>query len=215
MSRGVGGLLFAVLVVAQLAVPAMMIDKRQTALEEGTPYQFRIGPVDPYDPFLGRYLVLNIEAADYNDWQGGPLQRGQTVYAVLETDSDGFARFRNLSMDAPGTRDYLKLRVDWQSGDQVRLQMPFDRYYVEEHMAQQAWRVRREGRRQPVSAHIQVRVLDGYAVLEDLYFDGKPLLEFMRAQGMLAPMARQERLPETVAPEGSVEQRPAQPVAPE
>ncbi|MDX1497258.1 MAG: GDYXXLXY domain-containing protein [Salinisphaeraceae bacterium] len=203
MSRGLTLLLFAVLVVIQLAVPAAMIDKRMTTLQEGTPYKFRIGPVDPYDPFLGRYLVLNLEAADYEGWKGEDLHPGQTVYGVLETNNDGFAYFYNLSMDAPGTRDYLKLRVAWQSGKQVRLRMPFDRYYTEENAAQQAWRVRRPGRRQPVPAHIQVRVLDGYGVLEELYFEDTPFMQYMRKKGLLAAPA-----PATTASEAALAPKP-------
>lgn len=200
MNRKLLWSLFAGLVVVQLAVPAMMIDKRQTTLDEGTPYKFRIGPVDPYDPFLGRYLVLNLEVASYERWRGPALERGQTVYAVLETDRDGFARFRNLSMDPPGTRDYLKLRVDWQSGQQVRLQLPFDRYYVEENIAQMAWRVRRPARRQPVPAHIQVRVLEGYGVLEELYFDNRPLMDFMLGRGLLPGRAPASSPTEAASP---------------
>ncbi|MGB1581009.1 MAG: GDYXXLXY domain-containing protein [Nevskiales bacterium] len=212
MNRKLLLLIFAVLVVLQLAVPAVMIDKRMTTLEEGEAYQFRIGPVDPYDPFLGRYLVLNLEAADYDNWKGEDLHPGQTVYGVLETDYEGFARFRNLSMDPPGTRDYLKLRVAWQSGKQVRLRMPFDRYYTEENVAQQAWRVRRSGRRQPVPAHIQVRVLDGYAVLEELYFEDMPLMDYMRQRGFLGRQSAEptDIGPVLVAPEAEAVSKPSE-----
>lgn len=179
--------LFLLLVLVQLAVPASMIHQRQATLSEGEPYKFRIGPVDPYDPFLGRYLVLNLEAANYEKWHGEPLYTGQVVFAVLERDRDGFARIRDVSLDAPGTRDYLRVRVEWQSGQHVRLAMPFSRYYLEEHAAQEAWRIQRNTRRQPVPSHILVRVRDGFGVLEELYFQDQPIFEYMRQRGLWPP----------------------------
>ncbi len=184
MSRSLLFGCFVALAAVQLAVPTFMIDKRETTLEEGSAYKFNIGPVDPYDPFLGRYLVLELEAATLEGWKGDTLHKGQTVYAVLDVSADGFATIVDLSMDAPGTRDYLKVRVAWHSADQVRLDLPFSRYYLEEHAAQAAWRIRRNGRRQPVPAYIQVRVHNGFGVLEELYFEDTPLLEYMRARGL-------------------------------
>lgn len=208
-------LLFALLVLVQLAVPARMIDKRQTTLEQGTAYRFDIGPVDPYDPFLGRYLVLNLEAAMYEGWRGEELQQGQTVYAVLQNDQDGFAQVRSLSMDPPGTRDYLKLRVDWQSGQKVRLQIPFSRYYLEENAAQMAWRIRRDDRRQPVPAYIVVRVLNGFGVLDELYFEDLPILDYMRKRGLwpagaaVMPAPGAHKPPPVDAPAPASESAPA------
>lgn len=182
---------FALLVVAQLAVPTAMIDKRQTTLEEGVAYKFSIGPVDPYDPFLGRYLILNLEAALFEQWQGGFLKKGQKIYAVLAKDEQGFATISSLSKDRPGQSDYLRAHVTWQSGPQVRLQLPFSRYYLEEHAAQSAWRVRRNGRREPVPAHIVVKIRNGFGVLEELYFNDQPLLEYMEARGLWSPTGAQ------------------------
>ncbi len=179
---------FIGLAIAQYAVPISMINKRQSTLEQGVTYKFRIGPVDPYDPFLGRYLALDLEAATFNNWRGEPLQAGQTLYAVLEQDKQGFARVITLSMDPPGTRDYLKARVVWQSGSQVRLRLPFDRYYLEENAAQTVWQMQRSNPQQAVPVHIVVKLQDGFGVLEELYFDDKPIFEYMQEQGLWPPL---------------------------
>lgn len=205
MSRRRRLLLCLLLVTVQLAVPASMIGKRQGALNHGEPYKFRIGPVDPYDPFLGRYLELNLEAASYDKWHGEPLHRGQIVYAVLERDRDGFARLRNISMDPPGTRDYIRARVQWQSENQVRLRLPLTRYYLEEQAAQHAWRIQRDRRRQPLPAYILVKVRSGFGVIEEMYIQNQPLLDYMRSHGLWPPTS-------TVNPEIPAPARPAAPV---
>lgn len=187
MTRLVTLLVFAVLVVLQLAVPASMIEKRQSTLAQGAAYKFSIGPVDPYDPFLGRYLVLNLEVATFPDWKGEPLHKGQTIFAVLAKDADGFATITNLSMDAPGRSDYLKARVAWQSGQQVQLALPFSRYYLQEEAAQLAWRVRPDPQQQPVPAYILVKLKAGFGVLEDLYFEDRPIMDYMRDRGVWPP----------------------------
>lgn len=201
--------LFLLLVVVQLSVPASMIHKRQTTLQEGEAYKFRVGPVDPYDPFLGRYLVLNLEAANFEKWQGEDLHKGQVVYAVLERDRDGFARIRDVSLDAPGTRDYLRVRVEWQADKHVRLALPFSRYYLEEQAAQNAWRIQPNARRQPVRAHILVKVRKGFAVLEELYFEDQPIMEYMRERGLWPSSALRSSPPQLGEPPQQPEAMPS------
>ena len=58
---------------------------------------------------------------------------------------------------------------------------------MEEHAAQLAWRIRRPARRQPVPAHIVVKVDEGFGVLEELYFDDLPVLDYMRKMGIWPP----------------------------
>lgn len=56
-------LLFALLCVAQWAVPLAMVQRAERTLSEGTAYRFRTAPVDPADPFRGRYVTLDFDAA--------------------------------------------------------------------------------------------------------------------------------------------------------
>ena len=52
---------FGLLIVAQVAVPLQMIQQRETVLREGELFRFKTEPIDPADPFQGRYVWLQIE----------------------------------------------------------------------------------------------------------------------------------------------------------
>ena len=49
---------FILLVLVQLFVPANMILEQEDILKNGTPYKFKTAPIDPYDPFRGKYVWL-------------------------------------------------------------------------------------------------------------------------------------------------------------
>jgi uncharacterized membrane-anchored protein len=54
-------LAFALMVVAQFYVPISMITESEDILSEGTPYKFRTAPIDPNDPFRGKYITLSFK----------------------------------------------------------------------------------------------------------------------------------------------------------
>ncbi|MEQ1439653.1 GDYXXLXY domain-containing protein [Fontimonas sp. SYSU GA230001] len=172
--------------VAQWAVPAFLIHRGQTTLREGAQYRFRTAPVDPADPFRGRYVRLDFEAARIvAQGAASAFEPGQRVYASLGRDAQGDAVIAGISATPPSSGDYLQAEVQWNNRDELRLRLPFDRYYLDERLAPEAerryWasRPRRgaeeEDARRP--AYVTVRVRKGYAVLEELYLDGQPVHE--------------------------------------
>jgi hypothetical protein len=69
------------------------------------------------------------------------------------------------------------------SDDRVHVDMPFERYYIDEHLAPAAERAYwQHSRRDAQPAYITVRVRGGLAVLEELYIAGKPVREFVQQQ---------------------------------
>lgn len=54
-------LIFVLVAALQLFIPAQMILKQETILKKGTAYKFKAQPVDPSDPFKGKYINLNYE----------------------------------------------------------------------------------------------------------------------------------------------------------
>ncbi len=178
-----GKRLFLLVAFAQLAVPAWMVWRYEQVRSQGHEHRFRTAPVDPRDPLRGEHVVLDFEAANGRfelppDWTGGAL------YAMLGLDSAGYATIERLSMDAP-EGDHLKVTVvGWSVNDQdrtaTRVELPFDRYYVEEGSGPQAEALLRPDRlegapSEAMPAHAVVRVLDGRAVLTDLVIGGRPL----------------------------------------
>lgn len=173
--------LFALLVLVQLAVPAGMILRRELTLATGETFRFRTAPIDPYDPFRGRYVTLRLEAATSPAPPGESFRAGEWVYALLGEDAEGFARFTGITRSRPEGGAWLRVRVVYGGGDgTVHLKLPFDRYYAEESAAPQIERAYwRHSRRESREAWVTVRVRAGRGVLEELYLDGLPVGEYL------------------------------------
>lgn len=177
------GLALAIVFLLQLAVPASMIAGRETTLRHGKQFRFRTAPVDPYDPFRGRFVALNLEASRVAPPEGMELTRRQKVYALLAVDEEGFAYCRDLVAEPPAAGDYLEARVTWWNKKNVDLKLPFDRYYAEEELAPEIERAyRAHSRREKQEAYITVRVRNGKGVLEELYIKDLPVGEYLRRQ---------------------------------
>lgn len=182
MNRWYGLLLFALCLV-QLAVPASMIAGREMTLRHGQSFRFRTAPVDPYDPFRGRFVALNLEAASAPLPEDKSFNYQQKVLVRLAVDEAGFAYCRDIVLEPPAKEAYLKARVQSWDKERVRLQLPFDRYYAEEELAPEIERAyRAHSRRGKQEAYITVRVRNGRGVLEELYIDDLPVGEYLRRQ---------------------------------
>jgi uncharacterized membrane-anchored protein len=176
-------------IAAQWAVPGYLIQRGQATLHEGTAYRFRTAPVDPVDPFRGRYVALDFETANVTLAQPDPaLRSGQRVYAPIRVGADGYAVLDAPLPQPPGIGDYLVATVLWINANELRLQLPFDRYYLDESLAPEAerryWEANSprgktdEDPRRPAWA--QVRVRGGYALIEELFIEGRPVRELLR-----------------------------------
>lgn len=169
--------LLGLLFIAQWAAPLSMIVQRETTLRKGATFKFRTAPVDPYDAFRGRYVALSFaDAALSQSNLAERVKRNQRVYVRLSVADDGMAYFTDLTTRPPTEGDYLRLRVTSVYNDQVRLELPFNRFYMEESEAPEAERIyARRRERVERDACAVVRVYEGRAVLEDVLVDGKPL----------------------------------------
>jgi uncharacterized membrane-anchored protein len=180
MTRRLALALFICLALVQLAVPASMIARRELTLHYGRQYRFQTAPVDPYDPFRGRYVALALQATTAPTPPDIQLTPGQQAYALLAEDAAGFATIASLSLTPPGGNTYFQTTVKYVHDDRVHLAIPFDRYYTDEHFAPTAERAYwQHSRGETRDAYITVRVREGLAVLEELYVAGKPVREFV------------------------------------
>ncbi|ARN80118.1 GDYXXLXY domain-containing protein [Methylocystis bryophila] len=173
--------LFAAMALLQLAAPASMIYSREQTLSKGEEFKFRTAPVDPYDAFRGRYVALGFEnRAALAPGVTAPF--GQRLYATIEKGDDGFAKFGVATLSPPKDKPYLKVRAGYASGEgEINLQLPFDRFYMEEGRAPAAEAAYREhNRRGAQDAYVTVRVRDGDGVIENLYVGGKPIADFVK-----------------------------------
>jgi len=170
--------------LAQWAVPASIIWRYETVLANGKVFKFKTRPVDPCDAFRGRYVALGFiwESAPLIDRRRDP-ESGESMFALVENDANGFARIKGLTFERPSKDDYFGIEVRYcQSPTNVLIQLPFDRYYMNEKLAPTAETAYRKhsqrGGRQ--DAYATVRVHNGRAVIEDLYVADKPIREFLK-----------------------------------
>lgn len=179
-------ILFILLALVQIYVPAKMILNRESVLVGGTEYKFKAAPIDPYDPFRGKYITLtfaerSVLIEDEHDWYSG-----ETVYVQFTTDINGFAKISSVTKDSPANEDYLEATVDYVSSNgsqRLTIEYPFDRYYMEESKAYDAeLTYRRSLMDTSRTTYALVRIKDGDAVLKDVLIDGIPIKEIVKRQ---------------------------------
>ena len=93
----------------------------------------------------------------------------------VTTGDDGYAVLSDPAPAPPPDGPFLRTTVRWSGGNEVRVRIPFDRYYLEESIAPEVERRYRDEVRDGVEAYAEVRILDGRPALEAVYLDGKPL----------------------------------------
>jgi uncharacterized membrane-anchored protein len=173
-------IVFVLVACAQIAVPASLIWKSERTLRQGHIWKFRTAPVDPVDAFRGRYIALEFEAENQQISPPPNAQYGQTVFVTLRADTEGFAVLDQVLPNPPEGDDFIEARLH---GTTVSL--PFDVYWVTERdapAAEAAYRAQSTGEKR--NAFATVRVFKGGAALEQLYLDGLPLGEYLRASAV-------------------------------
>ena len=180
---------FILLAILQIAVSASRIRKWEDVLRTGTQLRLRTEPVDPYDAFRGRYVALDFEEEIVSAKLGPDLKWGDEVYALLREDEEGFARIEKLVKVRPAGGSYLRVKVSYigidSSGDdeKIHLLFPFQRFYLEEEIAPAAEKAYRTSNSEDErDAYVTIRIKNGYGVLEGLFIEGKPIVEFLRAE---------------------------------
>ena len=133
------------------------------------------------------------------DWE-----RHEEVYVQLITDTNGFAAIEAISKTAPTeSPNYVKAKVwhltakrdnennkplDDEAEDidvpaTMRIEYPFDRYYMEESKAYDAEVIARRARRDTAqSTYAIVHIKDGDAVLKDVMVNGTSIKDIVAHQ---------------------------------
>ncbi|WP_298237935.1 GDYXXLXY domain-containing protein [uncultured Algibacter sp.] len=165
-------ILFIGLAIAQLFVPAQMIFNKESIISNGAAYKFKTQPVDPSDPYRGKYINLNYDVRAYKTTDS-IWERKDKVYVYLETDSLGFAKVSEVSKEPLNTsKDFIIAEVGWYSKieQELNFNLPFNRYYMEETKAYDAEVAVRNNQRDslPNNTYALVYIKNGEAVLNDV-----------------------------------------------
>ena len=194
--------LLIVVGLLQLAVPGWMICQQEQTLRLGKEFKFETEPVDPYDVFRGRYVALRFKAADVKQKpEEVEIPRGTKVNVAVKTNEAGFAEVCGVSRNSlegdnvfqakalyvydasvqiPGILDTSDKKD--KNSKILRVEFPFERYYMEETRAPEAEKAYRSANRRgsPHQTYAVVRIWHGNAALADLMIDGQPIREYLR-----------------------------------
>jgi len=175
-------ILFIILAIVQLCIPAQMINHRESILKEGKSFKFKTEPVDPSDPFKGKYIYLNYELSSFKVDSMG-WKPYQDIYISIINDSLGFAKVSAVQKEAPTKGDFVAAKVDWYNINtkEVRFTFPFNEFYMEESKAYDAEVAHREAQNDslPDNTYALVYVKDGEAVLNNVFINDIPIADFV------------------------------------
>ena len=182
---------FFVMALLQIYIPASMIFSAENVLTEGVEFKFKTAPLDPTDPFRGKYVNLSFEATSHRVANAVDWNYGESVFVTLGTDEKGFAKIQSLSKEKPDDTDhYVKASINYVSGDSsahVSVDYPFNRFYMEESKAYDAEQAYNESARDSMqTTYALVAVKKGQAVIKEVFINGIPIRE--------AAMQRRENL---------------------
>jgi uncharacterized membrane-anchored protein len=178
-------ILFVLIAVIQLAVPLKMILNEESVLKNGTSYKFEVAPIDPNDPFRGKYIALRYQETSFKVPNSKNWHRKEKVYVVLKKNKDGFMKIKDLVKEEPSeTSEYVRAEIDYVSRyqeNEIHISFPFNRYYMEEKKAYDAEIVYNESLRDSIdhNTYALVFVKDGKAVLKDVLIDNISIKELV------------------------------------
>lgn len=174
---------FSFMVLSQWCVPFFMIRDTEQVLKNGTAYKFRTVPIDPNDPFRGKYMTLNfldnsVKVEDIREWHNG-----QTAYALVGKKDD-YAYVKSIQKYAPLHSEYFKVEIDYTVPDtnsqRVILRFPFNKYFMNESKAPIAEDLYRKRLMDTSTfAYAVVYIRDGISVLSDVKIGDSSLIEMV------------------------------------
>ena len=178
-------ILFVLVALVQLFVPAKMIWNREDILKTGIELKFRTAPVDPTDPFRGKYITLDYHDNRININDASEWIRGNSIYVTLTKDSSGFSTIKSISKFRPTHEEtFIKAKVRSAYGGDLKyviVDYPFDRFYMEESKAYDAEKMYQETQRDTSkTTYALVNVKEGDAVLKDVLINGTSIREIVK-----------------------------------
>jgi len=171
---------FIVVAIIQMLIPLSMVFEQELILATGQPYNFKTEPIDPNDPFRGKYIILNYNINRYGEniekWE---VNEG--VYVYLKNDSLGFAQIDTISKKIIASKaDYVIANVSWLSDydSTVHFDFPFDRFYMEESKAKPAEDLF-SFRSDSLQSHALIYVRKGKGIIKDVYINNIPIATYL------------------------------------
>ena len=173
--------LLIALALIQYFVPAKMIYDHEIILRKGEYYKFISEPIDPSDPFRGKYMTLDFKERKFRVENTSNWNNNQIIYCQLKNDSAGYAVITDVLTTPPTSGNYFEASVDYvELGDTsyLHLDFPFRKLYVEESKAANTEIEYAKATRDTTSvAYARVAVYNGNAVISNVYINENPIIK--------------------------------------
>jgi uncharacterized membrane-anchored protein len=181
---------FLLMVLIQWVVPGQMILQKEMVLHKGTSYKFRTAPVDPIDPFIGRYIILNFSEQSYDLPRGQKLDQDKPVFVTFKPNTSGFAEIDKITVTEPERNDYLRTHISRIEEENDRLSViinyPFTRFYMEESKAPEAEIIYGAGITDSLSkVYALVSLYKGDAAIKNVYINATTITDMLKRRQMV------------------------------
>jgi uncharacterized membrane-anchored protein len=194
-NRSVYIIAFVLIVVAQLWVPAQMISEHEDVAANGKVLKFKTAPIDPYDAFRGKYIILNFREDKGKITQGTKkLNYGDAIFVTFK-DSSGYALVESVLADEPkGNPVYVKAKVDYidnnfiffnskkekNTAQSIHIDYPFERYYMNEAKAPKAETAyNRTNRDAKNNVYAEIAIKNGVGVVKDVIIENVSIKDYV------------------------------------
>lgn len=176
--------LFVFMVIAQLAVPIWNIKSSESVIQEGQVYKFEARPFDPFDPFRGKFvrLAFEVERPVYPIESPETIRKGQDLYASIVLNEEGFVQFDKIYTEVPEhLHAYVLVKCRFTNEDGVFINLPNNRFYMEETLAQPAEDLLRDRSiLESEKVYAEVHILNGESRLTEVMVDATPIAQYVR-----------------------------------
>ncbi len=180
-------IVFLLVILGQWVVPIRMIIGKEDILTQGTPYKFKTEPIDPNDPFRGKYVALRFEADEIELDNISYWKEQGEIYVELAKDEEGFAVIQSVTPTIPkNVPNYVKASNGGYTFGSGRdsgtlfIHYPFDRYYMDEFKAPKAEIAYRESAIDSSQvSYALVYIKEGEAVIKDVFINDISIKDFV------------------------------------
>lgn len=164
--------IFAVALLVQVAIIAMVVGVNASTVSQGRSVFLRIAPVDPRDPLRGDFLTFSYDISTVNrETFTDTPDIGETVYVPLMRTGDYWTPTYGATSSRPdgssSSEVFIRGIVSGMSSTSVAITYGAEEYFIPEG----------SGADFPLDAETAARIsVDsaGRAVLRQVYVDGKP-----------------------------------------
>ena len=203
-------ILFALVILTvfvTISLPLLQIMRYENVIKNGTSYKVKCKAYDPYDPFMGRYVRLNlIETVPRKDLE---LTKDSAEddyfyhdgFVEISADENGFVKYEKLIEDDEpplNNKNYLRCNIheEYRSKEDINGGVPrvlrvtvedIDRYYMSDKLAKPAEDAIRdifstgsdEDSESDEIVYIELKVLNTLAVPIQLYIDNTRIEDYI------------------------------------